>query len=1343
MLFSLACCGFLRKFVRLFYGFVMKQIQRYLYIPLLVLMAVVGRADRGTLFSSGRLTSNQVNCVGQDAYGYIWIGTNYGLNRFDGYHYTHYLHKNNDSSTLIDNIVTCFLVDKNGSLWIGLSKGLVRYDYHGDSFVNYPFPGGRTPRVYSLLVNKEGDILIGTAGYGLYSIRNGEGSIRSELEYSRRPVEQYFSRLYEDRKGRLWRSSHEDLFTCYEVSGRQPVDIRDFESPCGAPVAFVDETDSTMFIVCMNGILQYNDRQGTISDVNIDKSGVGDNLIIRTAMADRAGNLYIGTANHGLLSMRKGTSALTNVDYSAEDFHLGTASVTDVMEDRDGNLWVGCNNRGVFLINQQQPMFKNWNLSSQQVASGGAVTSITPSGDGGLYCVVQNSGVYHFNAEGTIVAHPTSPAGAHFIYRDTKGNYWLGTDNTLYAYQPVSGTYQERLRLEGDHLQTMVDDGNNLYISDYSRGLTIYNLATGEHHKKDMNQRDGKGFLCNNWIRDMMIDSRGLLWMCTASGVCCMSPDTESFVPFGWNSLLREVQANAVCENVNGNIVLATENGVFIFLVDENRVERFANSEVLDDKQVGAIVSDLDGNLWFATTEGIWQYRHSEDDQFVGHLNGNGLSTREYTLGAKAKRADGYIAFGSGIGITVFQPREVSGTKANVGSLHLTRFLVDGKAHDMFEQQDEESDTTQKLVAKQHFSLPYSENSFTMEFSLLKFKDDDHIRLAYRVNGGEEQLTDEGVNMIPFNKLEPGEYQIEVRAVDNGVRAQQPTTIWVRVANPWYTSPLAFFFYFLLAAALLAGVLMYYRRKSKRDLDEAKMRFLIDATHDIRSPLTLILGPLKNLKRKVHDEESKADIETIDRNANRLLLLVNQILDERKIDKNQMQLKCEPTNLVAYIKGVCSLYQYHARSRNIQLSFEHDDTVVADIDRKQFDKVVNNLLSNAFKYTADGGEIVVDLRQEKQQVILTVSDTGIGFNNEDTSKLFERFYQGKNTSGFHVEGTGIGLNLTRSLVLLHGGTIKARNRNDGKKGAVMTVTLPASQTPIEQLTEVTQENHDSMVNHIDLWNMDKGTQKVAKVTILVVDDDRELAQFIRRELADWYRVDTCPNGKMALEALLKGNYDLVVSDVIMPEMDGITLLKKIKSNSLISHIPVVLLTSKAEVSDRMEGIKHGADAFLAKPFSIEELHLRIDNLIANVRRLKGKFSGAQQQEQQVERVEMENPNDVLMRRIMKCVNEHLSDSDFNVEDLTREVGISRAQLHRKMKEITGISTGEFIRNLRLEQAARIIREQNVNITQVAYAVGFNNANHFSTIFKRHFGMTPSEYKERGSIPSSLSQEWDV
>ena len=305
---------------------------------------------------------------------------------------------------------------------------------------------------------------------------------------------------------------------------------------------------------------------------------------------------------------------------------------------------------------------------------------------------------------------------------------------------------------------------------------------------------------------------------------------------------------------------------------------------------------------------------------------------------------------------------------------------------------------------------------------------------------------------------------------------------------------------------------------------------------------------------------------------------------------------------------------------------------------------------------------------------------------------------------------------------MHSGTITAANREDGMRGTVITVQMPLGKAHLKP--EEIEEQEETTTSR------PQGRQACKNFNILIADDDVEIANYIRSELGRWYRFDAAPNGKEALKALLTSDYDLVISDIMMPEMDGIALLKSIKGNVNISDIPVILLTSRSEVSDRLEGLKRGADAFIAKPFNMEELHILIDNLIDNVRRLRGKFSGAQTQEEKVEKVEVRGNNDVLMDRIMKCINENLQDPDFNVEKLTEKVGISRAQLHRKMKEITGISTGDFIRNLRLEQAARLIREKKINVTQVAYAVGFNNQTHFSTVFKKHYGMTPTEYIEK-------------
>ena len=347
----------------------------------------------------------------------------------------------------------------------------------------------------------------------------------------------------------------------------------------------------------------------------------------------------------------------------------------------------------------------------------------------------------------------------------------------------------------------------------------------------------------------------------------------------------------------------------------------------------------------------------------------------------------------------------------------------------------------------------------------------------------------------------------------------------------------------------------------------------------------------------------------------------------------------------------------------------------------------------------------------------------MGFKNKNTDKLFERFYQDPNSRGISLEGTGIGLNLSRTLTEMHGGTIKAANRTDNVQGAQITISIPKGNSHLkpEEIISPEDDNSNSMLSKKPTYT---------NCRMMVVDDDAEMRLYIKNEMSEWYKVDTFPNGVEALDALLKEHYDIVVSDIMMPEMDGVTLLKKIKTNSRINDIPVILLTSKSDVADRLESFKKGADAFLAKPFNMSELHILTNNLISNVRRLRGKYSGAQEQKDKIEQIEVKGNNDQLMNRIMKSINEHISDPDFNVESLAEDVGISRAQLHRKMKEITGISTGEFIRNLRLEQAARLIREQKINVTQVAYAVGFNNQTHFSTVFRKRYGMSPTEYAKK-------------
>lgn len=1299
----------------------MKHIRHYLTALFAIALSLMVWADSGELFTSGKLSSSLINCIVQDKYGYIWVGTEYGLSKFDGYRFTNYLHNEEDTTSITDNIISDLLVDKKGNLWIGCAKGLMRYNYETNNFSRLQFPDGRKPRIYSMVESHRGDILLGTAGYGLYSVKNNgiektannRFTIRWERAYAERDSDVFFTHIYEDKHHYLWQSSHLSTFTRF-IEKQGKVQRKDFKSPYGAPVEFIQHRPQAMLIVCMYGIIYYDYRTGRIADAGYDLGAFKNHVTINNATFDHDGNLYISTSEHGALIIKKGSNKVEQLENSNSNFNLSTAFVNDIIEDKDNNLWIGCYKKGLYLLNQRQQAFSSWSFSAQNYIIGSSVSSIAPGENGETWCTVQNSGVFCFDASGKIIAHPTSPAGTCIIYKDRRGAYWISNGSALYSYNPHTGAYQEKLTFTSAGIYCMTDDNQgNLYISVYSKGLYIYNVESGKVTVLNMRQRGNKGFLCNDWVRSMAFDHTGHLWIGTSNGVSCLNTKTLSFKDFGWNIILKDRQANGICEGKNGNMIIGTEEGLYLFDRKNNKTLALPHAEVLKGKQVCSIIKDHQGDLWISTTMGIWQY-DQKNRQFIGHINGNGLTTREYVLGSSMHTASDLIAFGTSDGITTFYPERVRAKKMELGDVHLTNFIIDGKPINCLTDE---------------FTIPYEENSFTLEFSLLNYRNTDNISFQYRINEGKWNSTNEGSNAVSFNKLKPGSYTLEVRAMSNGNFSKKSTIIHIKVCDPWYASTWAFLLYFLTAAGIILYIIYRYERHRKEDLEETKMQFLINATHDIRSPLTLIMGPLNKLKTRITDAESKQDIDTIDRNAQRLLLLVNQILDERKIDKDQMHLHCQKTDLKEFLRGIMSLYNFNVQERSITLSLKEDESLKEEgnlqvwIDRINFDKVISNLLSNAMKYTSDGGEITLIIGKNKESAIIKVEDTGIGLKEEKTDRLFERFYQGNNNSDIHIEGTGIGLNLCRALVKMHGGTIRAYNRTDGIKGSCFEVNIPLGKEHLKP-EEILQEDGTKTAE-----STGKRTQANRNFNILIVDDDAEIAHYIKTELSDWYRFEHASNGKEGLKMLLTGKYDLVISDVMMPEMDGVTMLKKIKGNSNVSDIPVILLTSKSEVENRLEGLRKGADAFLAKPFNMEELHILIDNLVDNVRRIRGKYSGAQGQKAKIEQIQVKGNNDALMERVMKYMNEHLADPDLNVEKLTEDVGISRAQLHRKLKEIAGVSAGEFIRNLRLEQAARLIEEGQINITQVAYSVGFSNQTHFSTVFKKHYGMSPSEYAE--------------
>ena len=775
--------------------------------------------------------------------------------------------------------------------------------------------------------------------------------------------------------------------------------------------------------------------------------------------------------------------------------------------------------------------------------------------------------------------------------------------------------------------------------------------------------------------------------------------------------LLEGKTCYSTLELSDGKIAIATEMGLYLYDRKKQQTTPWPHSESISGLRIYSLKKDAKGNLWMSTAQGIWCY-DSKAKSFFSFEKGNGLLTKEYLAGVVGSTSDGVICYGNSEGLTYFRPSQVKNYDEKTSAIYLSGVLLDGKMAPFIGD---------------NLSVPSDFKSIVLSFSQLDYQSVGNIVFQYRINGGKWISNAAGDNSFNFTGLSYGHYRIEVRTYCNGKYSIYNKVIKLNVLAPWYLTVWAKLIYLILVLGFMAAVIFIYLHKKKRDLEEAKMQFLINATHDIRSPLTLIMEPLKKLKERLGNaEEYHEDIDTMDRNAQRLLTLVNQILDKRRLDKHQMNLSCRETNLVEFSRGLVSLFTYNANLRGIQIKLEMPETPVnAWIDRNKLDKAIANLLSNAFKYTPNGGEIIFRIEKQDKKVLLYVIDSGKGLGkNDDAKTLFERFYQGKNSADMHLGGSGIGLNLCRSIVRLHGGDVTARNREDGTSGACFIIELPLGKEHLK--------NNQICLDNVGTGKKQQRGAASRNSKILLVDDDIEICRYLKSELSDWYRFVICNNGKEALKQLLSGDFDLVVSDVVMPEMDGITLLRNIKGNANISHVPVIMLTSKSEISDRLEGIKLGADAYLAKPFSLEELHLTIDNLIDNVRRLKGKFTGALKQDDKVEKVEVKGYDEELMERIMKVVNENLSDSDFNVEKMCDEVGVSRTQLHRKLKEMTGVPTSEFLRNIRLNEAARLIREHKINITQVSYMVGFANNSHFSTAFKKYFGMSPTEYAARYS-----------
>lgn len=1290
----------------------------YILTFVFALLTICAKASTGKFYTGNVMSSGFVTCMVQDKGGFIWMGTNFGLNRFDGYRFTSYTYKEGDLQSINNNGITTLYVDRSGRLWVGSVNGLSLYDASADNFEHIILSKdvALQPHIASITEDKHGNVYVGTSGFGLYKIKSQETKAIRVSKYTYHDNDDYYPCVFIDGKNRLWKADNNNMITCFRMDTHQAV--LNYRSDVGPVMRILGDGHGRIVAVCQYGILRFDGK--TITKIDDGQS----HRVYNGAFRSVFDVIVIATNSNGAFSLDP-QGKLEPVSMMNDNVDLATANITGMLEDRARNLWIGCAEKGLAFVPGEKPQFQSLTLQQFGIRTSSVVTSVCHGGDDKVLLTISGKGLYCKNIHSNGLAHLSSPNNSNMIYRDSRGKYWLSGGTDLYAYDVNS----EHAMLKGSFncidIRAMADDGENLYFSAFGQGLCVMNIGTGAKQIYSMFDKPNRstGVLCNNWILKLLRDRHGMIWIGTASGVQCYDPRRKSFKPFGWDNILNGKPAIGLAEDPKGNIVIGTNNGLYLYNRATRKATIFPHSENLQGVQIDYIVSLQNGDLWCSSSMGIWHY-DSRHQQFMSYTNGNGLTLREYMGGVGMMTNNGNIVFGTPEGITMFNPQLVSRSVYSVKRPMLTCIVVGGKPINGTTQSDGRNIIDGPVLDAQRINLSYLDNTFALEFSTFDFANVDNMQLEYRLDNDKWTQNQEGVNSINFTHLNPGYYKLAVRTNNHG-HVSAVSTYLIIVRPPWYRSTFAYVLYIMvILIATGGGIYMYYRRKQE-ELYEDKMQFLINATHDIRTPLTLILNPLHQLMQL---EESKMPqlqdkLQTINHNAVRILTLVNQILDIRKMDKMQMHLKCSETSLVQLVNDVFHVFEYEAQKRNISFHCDYDGDIKVYVDKKEFDKVITNLLSNAFKFTADGGEIAVKLSADGRNAVIEVIDNGIGLKDDDMERIFNRFYQGGSKAVTGTEGTGIGLNLCRIIVDMHHGKISARNRTD-VKGSVFSVSIPLGKGHLKP-EEIVEEVKDETTEPVK--------RPVTNYKILLVDDDEEITDYISKELAQNYRFTVCRNGKQAIGELLTNKYDLVVSDVMMPEMDGFTMLRMIKTNSNISYIPVILLTTEAAIGNRLEGLERGADAFLAKPFLLDELRATIDNLIINRLKLKGKFSGAQEQTDKVEQQEVVDNDKELMDRIMKSINKNIGDSDFNVEMLCQEISVSRTQLHRKMKELTGLSTAEFIRNIRLEQAARLLKERHANISQVAYTLGFVNTAHFSKVFKQHFGVPPSEYGKREDV----------
>ena len=1302
--------------------------------------------------NSHSISDNTVISFSDDREGNLWIGTKNGfVNKYDAAT-DQFVKWEIKSDITKENPINVLYVDKRGYVWIGTYRsGLYRLNPVDGKIDHWLFspdnPASLTNNLISAIVEDElGNFWIGTFN-GLNRFRPYDGN-------------QGFERFYADK-------SNPNSITDDLIWG----------------ITRSKNDKNKFYLGTSNGITILNPSDGRFEKIEIPNPGklqfgTGSGFVLEETFN---GEQILWTNSYaGLIRINRSKNQfLRYLPDKNDDNSIVSYQINKILKDNSGVLWIATN-QGLSFFTQKNNKFNNpfqaepFNFESPLQKTFNTTTLLkTISGklligtDNGLYYSAGSK-----DQSGFLKYPVLSRENIWSLAEDNSGNIWIGTyGHGLYLLKQKDKRTEKQDVLKNlvasqsrNFIKSLlVDNKNNLWVGTWGVGLAKVDLSTKKvihYHHLNNNVRS----ISHDDIWVIFRDSKNRIWIGTNGGGLNLYRDLDGGVFYrpgqdfntgkslGSNSIYSICESTVNKDNIDQSILwIGTNSGLDKMVIDNSittktglpeiiLVKHFSSVDGLADNSVKTIIEDSEGNLWLGTSAGI-SFVDVKQDKFINYNSADGVTGNDFNFSSGTRFNDNLILIGSTSGLNYFNPRLISQSNYSPAVV-ITDFLIFNKSIKPLSPPV----LTKSIFKADQVTLSYSQNVFSFQFASLDYNNSSSIFYAYMMQGFDKDWIKSSTRrFVTYTNLNPGEYTFKVKATNSdGLWSKNVASIKVIITPPWWQTTWAIIFYFFVFISGSWAIFKFQENRGRlqqelkmrefeayhlKEVEKMKSRFFENISHEFRTPLMLIKGPIEELARGRIKDNIADYYKMLLRNTEKLQHLIDQLLDLTKIESETIPLKKECHDIITLTEAFTNSFIPLAEQKNIKLEFTSStDSAFALLDKSNFEKIINNLLNNAFKFTGTGGivsvEIFVENTDSSRTARISICDSGIGISTEDQSKIFNRFFQADDKSNRNSGGSGIGLAIVKELINLHGWNIIVKSKE--KEGAEFIISVPL-------LSEDDVKNH-SLNQGIapEKESLDERNSRTIKFQytgtkplLLLVEDSNDVRIYIESLLKEDYSVLLAENGKTGLEIAHENQPELIVSDIMMPVMDGLEFCKKIKTDLKTCHIPVILLTAKASHQSKLEGLEFGADDYLTKPFDFEELSVRIKNLITQRRLLKDKFN----KDVGVSIVSMATNtfDKEFLEKINRIIEDHLPDENFTSENLAEELFVSRSQLNRKLNAITGQGPGEFIRIFKLKHAARLITEKKLSITQVALEVGFSSPAQFTRAFQKHFNCLPSEY----------------